>query len=180
MKATNVGMFLIFCTILCFIWAFNVHEASSKSAEYTAAEQRSFYLTQDTYLPTETESACAEGYHFANIFELDSFSTLTYNTNLGLGLGDSGLGPPSLEWGWIRNETQNSTDDNCSNWTESSPESTGSIAFMEGPQEWGEVAGFCDLRVRVWCVSNYDKNLLKTNDWGQNRSPAAQVDKGRI
>ena len=72
---------------------------------------RQYYLSRLYVRANEALSACAEGYHFASIWEIADPSALEYNTALGLPSPDSGQGPPTainlwgnpfVTHGWIR------------------------------------------------------------------------------
>ena len=61
---------------------------------------------------------CADGYHFASIWELQGLSPFIYNTSLGrTGYADQGEGPPAGYGGWVRSGWHSSVDYNCENWT---------------------------------------------------------------
>lgn len=53
-----------------------------------------FYLTQDYFDSDEAVTACADGYHFASLWEIADPSNLKYNPTLGKTSPDSGQGPP--------------------------------------------------------------------------------------
>jgi hypothetical protein len=72
----------------------------------------------DFFDGNETLTACAKGYHMASIWEILDTSNLSYNTDLGVIVDDSGSGPPNAIEGWIR--TGDVTSDhftNCKAWT---------------------------------------------------------------
>jgi hypothetical protein len=68
---------------------------SSPSAASAATWARQFYLTTGTSNGAQALTACAEGYHFASVWEIADPSSLKYNTSLGRLSADSGAGPPT-------------------------------------------------------------------------------------
>jgi hypothetical protein len=61
-----------------------------------------YYLTKSTFTGNQALTACAPGYHFASFAEISNPSDVAYNKTLGRNVADSGSGPPSLAYGWIR------------------------------------------------------------------------------
>jgi hypothetical protein len=147
----------------------------------TSAGLRGYYLTQGTYNGADADGAdgngagvCAEGYHFASLWEILDPSNLKYNTDLGLVRDDSGQGPPTLPptlplvSGWVRTGFGRSGSTtpgvgNCDGWDSSSDSDWGTLARL--PSDW--TAGqdihvwqvdttTCntDVSVRVWCVAD--------------------------
>jgi hypothetical protein len=104
---------------------------------------RQFYQTKDVYTTIQAGvGVCADGYHFASIWELLDPSNLEYNTTFGRTDDDSGQGPPSTGWGWVRTGNVSSSDTtvgtgNCDNWT------SDSISLGAGPQ--GGIIRSCGL-----------------------------------
>jgi len=84
-----------------------VHEpaaASDLQAIYESPSGlRKFYLTDADYDGNNADGAsvCAEGYHFASLWEILDVSNLEYDQDLGATSDDSGHGPPSSIGGWI-------------------------------------------------------------------------------
>ena len=135
---------------------------------------RAFYLTQTTHSGGEARSACAAGYHMASLWEIFDTSNLRYDTRLGLTQGDSGSGPPTFVYGWIRTGNIASTGlegpgaANCSAWTSDSGMDSGTVVLLEpdwsaGGTEaspvspispWAAAAGGCVTARNVWCVQN--------------------------
>ena len=62
---------------------------------------RQYYLTVIGYYPTQILTACADGYHFASLWEILNISKLQYNNSLGFNSTDSGSGPNTTS-GWVR------------------------------------------------------------------------------
>src|SRR5262249_17819199 len=79
-----------------------------------ATTPRRFYLTKDdSFDGSQAPTACAIGFHMANLFEIFDPTTLQYDSNLGFSqlppaLSDMGSGPPNRSGpgspgsGWIR------------------------------------------------------------------------------
>jgi len=142
-----------------------------------SAGLRGYYLTQDTYNGADADGTdgngagvCAEGYHFASLWEILDPSILKYNTGLGMVRDDSGQGPPTLPFvgGWVRTGFGRSGSTtpgvgNCDGWDSSSDSDWGTLARL--PSDW--TAGqdlhvwqvdttTCNtaVLVRVWCVAD--------------------------
>lgn len=69
-----------------------------------ADPRRGFYLTQFAVYGDQPLAACAPGYHFASLFEILEVSNLRYaeEHTAARVTGDSGAGPPSGLYGWVR------------------------------------------------------------------------------
>jgi hypothetical protein len=138
-----------------------------------AAGVRQYYLTADSnYIGSQASTACAAGYHMASLWEILDPSNLRYNTSLGDSRADSGMGPPSDSYGWIR--TGYSSDDgsdpahgpgrpNCDTWSSSGAANYGTTLNL--PSEWTDAdqqdvsvwdAGWrqCSEGASVWCVAD--------------------------
>jgi hypothetical protein len=70
---------------------------------------RQYYLTTTSYNGAEPDGSdgngtgvCADGYHFASLWEILDPASLKYNPSLGYVRDDSGQGPPTYLAGWIR------------------------------------------------------------------------------
>lgn len=156
------------------VWGQGTVAASTPQAASTGMRQ--YYLTPDTYEGNEPggtdgngAGVCADGYHFASMWEILDPSNLKYNTVLGYNRDDSGQGPPSNVAGWVRTGNVSSASDtvgtgNCNNWTSSSPSGD------QGPQarldsSWDSAGHFpgwvvahdmsgCGHPTQVWCVED--------------------------
>ena len=134
---------------------------------------RHYYLTQSTYNGADADGTdgngagvCADGYHFASLWEIMDPSNLKYDTDLGVTRDDSGQGPPSYLGGWVRTGYLSSTDSvpgrgNCNAWTSNDSGHRGAFAYL--PRDWtagGEFyiwevdAAQCNLNGYVWCVAD--------------------------
>lgn len=139
----------------------------------SSAGLREYYLTQSTYNGADADGTdgngagvCADGYHFASLWEILDPSNLKYDTDLGRTQADSGQGPPTLSYGWVRTGYSSSTSStpgwgNCNAWTSSSGEHSGTTAYL--PRDWTagrdiyvwEVyAPRCNVNRYVWCVAD--------------------------
>jgi hypothetical protein len=154
------------------------NSASSASAMFGV---RQFYLTTATHNGTQALTACAEGYHFASIWEIADPSSLNYNTNLGWTGADSGGGPPTQltrpgysipAHGWVRTGYSSSTSatagqGNCDAWSSDDDAHWGTVANL--PSDWTagtQDVGIWNAEVRtrnryvpVWCVQ--DDSVLR-------------------
>ena len=132
-----------------------------------ATSRRQYYRTWDSYSPTHIYEACAAGYHFASLWEILDPSNLEYNNTLGWNELDSGAGPPTERYGWIRtgynSASQTGVDgqDNCSAWTSDAVADRGtqaSLSWQWGVKEeigvWHMEWGSCSIRYPVWCVED--------------------------
>ena len=148
--------------------------------------RRAFYLTTTGFNGDQADGTgvCDAGFHFASLFEILDVSSLRYDTGRGKSRSDSGQGPPSSSFGWIRTgnlsdgqqPNWNSLGDggirNCATWTTSSDSSDGTTVGLNWcwqeeadcvPSGWSEsnVAQWwrageatCDTTYAVWCVED--------------------------
>jgi hypothetical protein len=137
------------------------------SAE-AAKQPRSFYLTEDGFTGAQASTACADGYHMASLWEIFNPSNLEYDTTLGLTSDDSGFGPPTTFYGWIRTGFSSNADGlhagvvNCFTWTSDSSLDLGSMVrlmpFWGSPQSlidpWDGFISVCSTARNVWCVQD--------------------------
>jgi hypothetical protein len=140
------------------------------AAQAASTGMRQFYLTKNGYLGDATKTACAEGYHFASLWEIADPSNLKYNTTLGYGQTDSGQGPPTFYngvLGWVRTGYVAYTGGdagkaNCNLWTSASSSYRGTDAYLTsdwtgGVQHigiWSVAHGGCQAENHVWCVED--------------------------
>ena len=134
---------------------------------------RHYYLTITIYNGANADgtdgngaSVCADGYHFASLWEIMDPSNLKYDTDLGVTRDDSGQGPPSYLGGWVRTGYSSNNDStpgrgNCDAWASNDSGHRGTFASL--PRDWiagGDIhvwevgAGPCDLSRYVWCVAD--------------------------
>jgi len=138
-----------------------------------SAGLRGYYLTQGTYNGADADGTdgngagvCAEGYHFASLWEILDPSNLKYDTDLGMVRDDSGQGPPTYLGGWVRTGFGSSTSStagkgNCNAWDSGSSGDYGTYAYLprdwEAGQDihvWEVSAPQCNLSGYVWCVAD--------------------------
>ena len=140
--------------------------ASGEMPLAQSSGMRQFYLTLLAEPGADAPTACAQGYHFASLWELTDPSNLKYNTSLGLTLADSGQGPP--QWiGWVRTGYAANTSGaagraNCDGWTSSDALDYGTFATLPadwtgGVQDmgvWNVSTSICSGIRQVWCIEN--------------------------
>jgi hypothetical protein len=156
--------------------AWNQHEVAASGPQAPLAQSsgmRGYYLTQSEYNGAEADGTdgngagvCAEGYHFASLWEIMDPSNLKYNTPLGYTNDDSGQGPPSYVEGWVRTGYYSSTSStpgygNCNVWTSSSSGHYGAYAYLPPVWEaekdihvWQVRYWSCPSPLSVWCVED--------------------------
>lgn len=161
------------------------------TVQTTADPRRGFYLTTAFHIGTEPDGydgmgggVCADGFHFASMWEILDVSHLRYMTALGYVLSDSGQGPPSARNGWVRTGyvsdgyqlNANSLGDggwkNCNVWSTAGSDKDGTVARLNPCwQESGDCSSLveaeplaawwmgedkaCNTQNRVWCVEDY-------------------------
>jgi len=159
------------------VWGQGEVAASASQAPLASSTgMRQYYLTKNTCEGSEPDGTdgngagvCADGYHFASMWEILDPSNLKYNTNLGYTTDDSGQGPPSNIVGWVRTGNVSSAADtvgtgNCDNWN------SDDYLGHQGPQakfdsNWDTAGNFpgwiighnisgCGNLARVWCVED--------------------------
>jgi hypothetical protein len=149
---------------------------TSPSSPSSTPGMRQFYLSMTAVNGNQAATACAEGYHFASMWEITDPSNLKYNRRLGQTSPDSGAGPPSQlvedgssipAQGWVRTGYESSTEavagqGNCGTWRSDSRAHSGTVVHLSsdwagGAQDvgvWNAAARACDRSVRVWCVQD--------------------------
>lgn len=120
--------------------------------------RRRYYITKDQVSAPGAPGACANGYHFASMFELQTPSLLEYDSTLGEVSPDSGSSH-DFHFGWVRSGDNSSTSLNCSNWTDAGVVQTGTaLSHDDGnPEEDGfGVLTFygCVGPARTWCIQD--------------------------
>ncbi len=136
-----------------------------------------YYVSQNTADGSQARSACAAGFHMANLFEFITLGSLQYDTALGMTRADSGNGPPTFYSGWVRTgfvagaeATGFAGKVNCQAWSSNASTDVGTVVelnatwliffhdvsdnpFREAP--WlspGRVS--CDTLFPVWCIED--------------------------
>jgi hypothetical protein len=148
----------------------------SPSAPSAISGVRQYYLSRTLVQANEARSVCADGYHFASIWEITDPSALKYNTSLGLSGPDSGGGPPTVisfmgspltTRGWVRTGFSYSVSDtpgqaNCGNWVSNYSFYWGTVAnlpsnWTSSEQDfgvWNVGVNTCETNLWVWCVQD--------------------------
>jgi hypothetical protein len=135
-------------------------------APMLAEAKTKYYLTPGTFQGNAALTACDTGFRMASLWEIRDTTNLQYDRSRGHTLGDSGSGPPTEEWGWIRTGNRSASYggggvSNCLAWTTNAPSpSYGTIAHLAGEwymptlpiSPWAANEITCDTAVRVWCV----------------------------
>ena len=153
----------------------SVAASSQQVPAVAAARMRQYYLTKDSFKGSKPSGSngsgagvCANGYHFASLWEILDPSNMKYDTLLGDDSLDSGKGPPSFTSGWVRtgsssNNSPNPGHANCSNWelvtgfgtvvslTTNWTDSSNRDIFV-----WDAAFQPCGLEVQVWCMEDYN------------------------
>ena len=144
-----------------------VVEASAPNAPSAGSTGlRQYYMTQGSYSGPNALTACASGYHMASLWEIVDPSNLEYNTSLGFTRNDSGQGPPTFYWSWVRTGYFSSVantagEGNCNGWVSESNSDYGTMANLPsnwvGGQDinvWQAGTYFCDASLNVLCVED--------------------------
>ena len=129
---------------------------------------RRYYLTNTAHDGNEVLTACASGFHMASLWEIQDPTDLRYDNSLGFSRADSGSGPPSGTFGWIRtgwdsDEASFTGSSNCRAYTSDSPFGEGSVVALDRIwrsdqagkiSPWTASGGLCFEPIRVWCVQD--------------------------
>ncbi len=135
-----------------------------------------FYVTTAVYNGEEALAACSDGYHLASLWELQEVSQLSYAVDHPAAKvrEDSGQGPPSNWYGWLRTGGIGFTANqagraNCQVWTSAEADKYGTIARLNDDwtaagttvSPWDSQAWACNNVAPAWCVSDlvYDSFL---------------------
>lgn len=133
-----------------------------------------FYLTANSFNGLQALTACAPGFHMANLYEVLTLSGMVYNTGLGAANDDSGSGPPTgtSTYGWIRTGYTKENIPipgraNCNAWTSMSAGDYGTIVRLTEdwyraliPQTltvtdwWNAAVTLCQDLNPVWCAQD--------------------------
>jgi hypothetical protein len=130
---------------------------------------RQYYLTSSyAYNGSQAEDACAAGYHMASLWEILDPSNLRYDTGLGDDRADSGMGPPTVSFGWVRTGHDNDVGTNpgqanCDTWSSVSGMHNGTTVRLatdwSDPTQrdmfvWDAGIRACSDTAPVWCVAD--------------------------
>ena len=138
----------------------------TQAANVVGPPLRGYYLTSASVDGSQASSACVSGYHMASLWEILDTTNLRYDTYWGDDRADSGEGPPTIDFGWVRtgyNSNNGSTPGqaNCNGWTTTSGDGT----TVRLPDVWTDStqqdvsvwdAGFraCSVGGQVWCAAD--------------------------
>ncbi|MHB8788976.1 MAG: hypothetical protein ACYDBT_03760 [Desulfobulbaceae bacterium] len=126
-----------------------------------------FYLTHNDYYPNQALTACGAGYHMASLWEILNVTNLVYEYDnpAAYTKTDSGYGPPSNWYGWVRTGYDSSGSSttgrgNCLNWTSNDAANYGVCVRLSSSWEtapgdiftWDATSFTCNLVGPVWCV----------------------------
>ena len=136
---------------------------------------RHVYLTNFDRTPDQALTACSEGYHMASIWELADISNLIYDYKHpdAYTKADSGKGPPSYWYGWVRTGyditgANTAGTGNCLNWTSTLRTNYGTIARLTNTWDtptgalspWEADTWYCGGIAPVWCVGDWEQVKL--------------------
>ena len=132
------------------VWGAQAVDASSPGAPMDTG-LRKYYLTTSTKSGAGPLTACASGYHMASLWEILDTTQLEYDSSLGFVQGDTGSGPPTYVYGWIRTGFFSSTSStpgqgNCAVWTNGL---SGSGTIAQLPSSWFST----NVDLHVWDVN---------------------------
>lgn len=131
---------------------------------------RHVYLTKANYATNQVRTACASGYHMASLWEILDVSNLIYDYSHSAAYtkADSGYGPPSYWYGWVRTGYDSSSSSttgtgNCNNWSSTSSSVYGvsvrlSRTWETAPGDigtWDTTSFTCNYTGPVWCVGDF-------------------------
>src|SRR5262245_5732916 len=130
-----------------------------------AKQPRKFYLTQTDFTGSQPLTSCANDYHMASLWEIFDPSNLRYDSTLGYALDDSGFGPPTSVFGWIRTGNQRNGFtlraglSNCDLWTRDIEFAFGTVVALNDfwtdvPNRidpWLPAVSICSFPRKVWC-----------------------------
>jgi hypothetical protein len=174
-----LALALLVVTLLGYL-AWNQREVAASGPQAPLASSaglRGYYLTQGRYNGADANGTdgngagvCAEGYHFASLWEILDSSNLKYDTDLGMVRDDSGQGPPTFPYfgGWVRTGYSSNASTtpgwgNCNAWNSSSGEHSGTTAYLPNDwtagqdiHVWAVDTATCDIAalIRLWCVAD--------------------------
>ena len=146
----------------------NPQTGTSIGTVSSASSGRLIYLTNFSVLGNQPLDACAEGYHMASAWEIADISNLVYSTSPNAyNKADSGQGPPSNWYGWVRTGYDSSGINiagigNCFNWTSTEDTHFGTMIRLANNWDtppnalspWEEDPWHCSGTVPVWCIED--------------------------
>lgn len=142
---------------------------SAATLPHSVGEPRHFYITTANLLGDAALDTCAEGYHFASLWEILDVNDLKYAEDHPAAKvrADQGDGPAAGWWGWVRTGvdayTGNSAGQaNCNLWASSEVGDYGTIVRLDpvwtdaavAISPWETQTWSCAGTAPVWCVSD--------------------------
>ena len=139
----------------------------SSLAVSSTGGRKIFYLTDQNYSTNQALTACSAGYHMASLWEILNVTNLVYEYDnpAAYTKADSGYGPPSNWYGWVRTGYDSSGSSttgrgNCLNWTTIDAANSGvsvrlSSFWETAPGDiftWDATSFTCNIVGPVWCV----------------------------
>lgn len=132
--------------------------------------ERRYYLSLAGVSGGQVLNVCDDGFHTAALFEIWDTTALVYDGKRGRTADDSGAGPPTNRWGWVRVGNNDSLSDpsifideydaglmNCNVWTSTTPGDQGSIVRPHPVFNFGVGSGGGNSR---WYADPWE------TDWG--------------
>jgi hypothetical protein len=170
----------IFAILLVLIISTSISAKVASQSETTLSylplsAGRHFYLTDSSYYADQALTACSAGYHMASLWEILDVSNLTYDYDHPAAhtKDDSGFGPPSNWYGWVRTGYSSSSSSttgtgNCNNWTSRLNTAYGvsvrlSNAWETAPGDistWDATSFTCVVVSPVWCIGDFHQIYL--------------------
>ena len=166
-----LGCVLLVATVLGYL-VWSERDVAASGAQRSISIQSSvpakYYVTSSTLVASQAMTACATGYHMASFWEIIDVSNLEYNGTLGYTRSDSGSGPPTGAYGWVRTGSDSDTSamsgrGNCSAWTSGLDVDSGTrvqlpvdwtgAADLTAPWEAATVA-CSNPNTHVWCMED--------------------------
>ena len=145
-------------------------QSETDPSYFPLSSGRHFYVTSTNYYPDEVKTACSTGYHMASLWEILDVSNLTYDYDhpAAKTKADSGFGPPSNWYGWVRTGYDSSSSSttgtgNCNNWTSRLDTVYGVSVRLSNSWEtapgdiftWDATSFTCNYVGPVWCIGDF-------------------------
>jgi hypothetical protein len=134
-------------------------------ASSPASAGKKFYLTLEADVSgAEADTACANGFHLASLWEIFDFSQLKYDAKRGYTIATAGSGPPTSELGWVHtagpsNAIGGSGTANCANYSSFMAMQFGTAVELTNDWDaaptpispWVASNSSCVASFRAWC-----------------------------
>lgn len=161
------GLLMVFNSLMPVLSP-NISHGQNERGTASARVARKYYLTNTAHDGNEVLTACAADYHVASLWEIHDPTALRYDNALGFTRADSGSGPPSGTFGWIRTGWDSDPgsfngSSNCSAYTSDSPFGEGTAVSLQRiwrSDQAGQISPWtasgliCFELSRVWCVQD--------------------------